>query len=238
VRLCAFRTRLRCFVFPILTSTDLADQGFTADDTRDLRDLEPALRAAGETRTGALTGSRAGKKAYQDAVSVGKGAIRRAVTVLTNTADFLARRPDASNPTAVHHIAAQLGKVGRIGRVGTRVSNQLEDLKVALAHEAVSKAVAKRGGPAAQAAVDNALAALQSSRPAYLASSGTPPQTRQQNLLEGIAVLLLRSLRKAARERSNQTGDAAFAKGFELSKLYTRDASANPSTPTPAPDIA
>ena len=219
------------------TSPDLGEQGFTAEDVQDLRDLEPALRTAGMTRTGALTGTRAGKKAYQNAVTAGKGAFRRAVTVLTNTADFLARRPDASNPTAANLIAVHLGKVGRLGRAGTRVSKQLDDLKVTLANEAVAKAAATRGGPTAKTAVDNALAALQASRPAYLASPGTPTQTRQQNLLEGVSVLLLRSLRKAARERAKQTGDAAFAKGFELSKLYAPESKPSPATP-PAPNDA
>lgn len=215
------------------TGAELATAGVTAEDADDLRDIQAAIIAAGEDRTSVGTGKSVGRKGYQAAISRGKVACAAAITVLQNSAAALARKPDPTNPDAAATIASFLQKTGSVGRSGTKVIAQLGVLELAFADQAVAKATATRGGPAAKAEIEAAHSACTAARPAHLASGGTPVQTQHQNLLEGLAVSFLRAFRKAARTRAKQLGNPALAKAYELTKLY-----AGQSSPEPKPPIS
>jgi len=204
----------------VQTGAELAVAGFVAEDAADLKELEPALNEAQAERQDADTTRIVGKRGYRNAVTSGKGAVRAAVTVLQNTASATERRPDSTNPLAPLRIAVALQKLGPVGRTGKKVLNQLEILEATFADEAVTKATANRGGPTTATAITTALAALNAAWPSHIQGGGTPAESQTLNLIEGIAVGLLRAMRKAARERSFQTGNPALAKAYELDLLY------------------
>lgn len=222
------------------SGAELAQHAYTAEDDAELGEIEVAVRAATGDRTGATLTTRAGRQAYRDLVTKAKGAVKNGTSVLRNLASAVARKPDATNPTAATQIGAALALVGPVGRSSTRISGQLDVLLTAFKDDAIAKAGQGRGGPEAKARVEKARAELDAGRPAHLAPNGTPAETQAQNLLEGLAVHYLREARKAARAASDRLGDPALAKAYELSSLYSSGGGgtghAEPETPaTPAP---
>ena len=72
---------------------------------------------------------------------------------------------------------------------------------------------------------------LRASVAARAGSPGTPAETEQLDLLDGIIVALVRGARKAARAAAKRLGTPALTADFELTKLYGPKTAAKPAPP-------
>lgn len=109
---------------------------------------------------------------------------------------------------------------------------QLDQLAAQLSVPAIATLVAEDGGPDA---VTHSLASSASLRALAATTAiprGTPAETQRLDLLDGLAVELVRQARRAARAAGRRLSNPALADAFELNALYP--SRARPPTP-PAP---
>ena len=115
------------------------------------------------------------------------------------------------------------------------LAEQLDLLRGALAAPPIAEVTASRGGPAAVAVLAAAASGVRAVAAGRPSGTGTPEETERLNLIDGLIVTLARRARAAARSASDELGQPAMAKAFELSALYAATASATVEPPPAEP---
>jgi hypothetical protein len=137
---------------------------------------------------------------------------------------------------AARAIDAVLGKGAVAGDDAEKLSTQLDQLRTTLEDSTIKPVVAERGGPKAAADLKTQASILREASQTTAAPRGTPQETEQLDLLDGIILSLVRSAREAADAASKALGEPALVAEFELTELYgIAKTKANASEETIAP---
>lgn len=207
--------------------TTLAAYGFHADDWSDLRDAVGFLEQAGVTRDGARTDKKADRIGLQNAERDAKSSRKQARTVMATAVGRMKRRGIVGplresaesalaktkraddGETVGAHLATLAGELGR---------SEMTTFVGALATEKAGAATA-------------AGSTLRDKSAATKVPRGTPEESAQIDLLDGIVLELVRGAAAAAKA----TGDKGISEAFTLTELYPsgRSGGAKPA-PTPA----
>ena len=176
--------------------------------------------------------------AYVDALAHGKAKREDARAILDNGKRALRESNEASAEAGVNVIKVALEQTRSAGADGDKLADQLDTLGTALGHPHVVAELAGRGGPEAAVELQVAAVALRAASKDRAGAPGTPAETEQLNLLDGIIVGLARGARKAARAASKRLGTPALAADFELTKLYASRSSGKASPAAGGPPAA
>ncbi|MBI4614698.1 MAG: hypothetical protein HY720_13895 [Planctomycetes bacterium] len=201
-------------------ATFLVDHGFGPDDATRLTGARDGLLAAGGGREGARTGKKTTSLAYVSAMDAGKGARTQGRAVLGNAAASLAELEGDAPQKAVERATAVLERTGTAGDDATLLADQLGLLAGALQDKVIAEEAKGRGGPAAVATIGKAAKKLRDVAPTKAPPRGTPVETEEIDLFDGLIVTLCRAARKSARSAGRLLGRPALAKAFALTKLY------------------
>ena len=214
-----------------------ASFGFTESDKTQLGQLAAAITDASGVRLDTRVARSTSTDDYREAVSAGKSAVRTTRAVLSNTVAALGLVPGADSKETRSAIRAALDRLGAIGRSKTKLQEQLRLLITTLGESKIAGAAAERGGADALTALAKAIETIAAKTEPAAKVPGTPADTRRLNLLEGLAVSLLRRARAAARAWASAKKDPTLARPYELEFLYAGSAP-SPAVPTPSPSPA
>lgn len=217
----------------------LADLGFGPDDIEDLQSARDALMAAGVSREDKRVGKKTTSQAYTDAMRAAQQIRLRARSVLKAAKRVLAHSGGQTADEAIRTIDSVLGNGAVAGEDAEKLAVQLEQLRTTLEIAEIKPAVAGRGGPKAVADLKTQAESLREASQTTAAPRGTPQETEQLDLLDGIILSLVRSAREAADAASKALGEPALVAEFELTEIYGSGKSkAKAEAPTPnAPSI-
>lgn len=210
-------------------AAELVQHGFAPEDGARLADARDALVAAGADRVGAVGDKKVTSATHGAALQEGKSRRESARSILENAQRSLVESGTAVAKLGAKVIIAALQQTRSVGADGGKLAEQLDVLSGALADPNVAPAAAGRGGPAAVTALVAMAAELRASVAARAGSPGTPAETEQLDLLDGIIVALVRGARKAARAAAKRLGTPALTADFELTKLYGPKTAAKPA---------
>lgn len=217
---------------------ELVRHGFSLGDGGRLEGARDGLIDAGVGRTEKVGSRKVTSHSYVDALAHGKHKREDARSILDNTQRALSESNQASAEAGVKIIKVALQQTRSAGADGEKLAGQLDTLRTALGDADVLGEVADRGGPEAAQDLQIAADALRAASKERAGAPGTPAETEQLNLLDGIIVGLARGARKAARAAAKRLGTPALMADFELTKLYaSRGAgkgSPAPGAPPPA----
>lgn len=194
----------------------VSEHGFFDAQTMMLIDVRDAILGAGILRNDARSDKKSTNAALLDAQAAGKGARFTAHAALTSVRFRLFNQGDKASVNAIDAVLEQTRSAGADAEALTA---QLESLKGLVAKAPITAALAERAAPLT-ATLTTCIDALNIARAAKRRTHGTPAETEYLDLLDGIAVELCRSARKAARAAARATGQSAIAKEFELTELY------------------
>ncbi|HZF47899.1 MAG TPA: hypothetical protein VE093_04575 [Polyangiaceae bacterium] len=198
----------------------LEDHGFGPDDVIDLKGARDALIAAGVSREDKRVDKKTTNQTYTDAMREAQQGRLRARSVLKAAGRVLAQTAGDPAEEAVRSIDALLSKGSVAGDDAEKLSTQLDQLRAALEDSVIKPAVATRGGPKAVTELKTQADALRAASQTTAAPRGTPQETEQLDLLDGIILSLVRSAREAADAASKSLGEPALVAEFELTELY------------------
>lgn len=205
--------------------------GFAVADGERLKDARDLLVEAGVGRDQARGSRKRTSTALLAAIKRAKAARKRGqaiVLALLDQSEELGLTPQRD---ALLATAAQTRSAGADEEL---LGRQLDLLQAALSQAALKTAVKDRGGPDAVTELAAAAAELRSTAAAARSTPGTPAETEQLDLLDGIIVELTRSARRCARAAAAALGRPALAKAFELLFLYPAG-NGESEEPPPAP---
>ncbi|HSN99292.1 MAG TPA: hypothetical protein VLS89_13445 [Candidatus Nanopelagicales bacterium] len=198
----------------------LVEHGFGAADETQLGGARDMLQQRSVGRTVAKGSKKASSKRRAEAMALGRQARKGGQAILGSTARALREQGGDSALEAARAIEGKLEETRRSpGRDGEGLAVQLEVMKSALVEPAVAAAAAERGGAAMVLRLEKAIAELRAGNQKKLVR-GTPEETEQLDLLDGLVVTLTRNARKAALAAAEQLGMPSLAAAFELSELY------------------
>lgn len=185
-----------------------------------LRELLAELIARGATRETVRANRKATNVAHLDAINDAKGTRLKLHSVYTITRTALFDRGDKAN---VNFIDAALNQTRSAGDDSDLLGKQLETLGALLKQTAIREVIA--GGDdtvptALEAEIAERLAALNSTRAEKAGPRGTPAETEEIDLIDGLIVATARNLRKAARVLARIHGKPAIAKALHTRPLY------------------
>jgi len=209
----------------------LSDFGSPPEDAVRLQAVVDGLVAAGGEREGVRLGGRGATQRRNAAFKTAKNARLRGRTVLTNLVAPLREKNARETQRVVDSALDQTG--AGVGWDAARLDAQLVALGQALAEPAVADAAKTRGGPGAASEVVSALAELRASRTNIATGGTTRSETETLDLLDGIALEIMRSARRSARSAARALGQPALADAFELKELYGPTASGLPTLKLP-----
>jgi hypothetical protein len=198
----------------------LEDHGFGPDDEDELKSARDALIAAGVSREDKRVDKKTTNRAYVDAVRGAQQVRLRARSVLKAARRVLGQSAGDAAQEAARAIDVVLGKGAVAGEDAEKLAVQLDQLRAAIEDSAVKPVVAGRGGPKAAADLKACAEALREASQTTAAPRGTPEETEQLDLLDGIILSLVRSAREAADAASKALGQPALVASFELTELY------------------
>lgn len=226
---------------------ELIAHGFAASDAARLTAARDALVEAGVGRDEARGDKKVTSATYLASMKAGKEARETARSILTGARRALNEKADPPSEDAVKQIDAALQQTRSAGTDAAKLADQLDLLRGVLEETPVANEAAERGGPAAQSDLLAKAADLRSAAAARTSGPGTPAETEQLDLLDGIILALTRDAFKAASAAAKRLGKPALVADFELTRLYDRrnaapaapaepaDTGAPPATPeTPA----
>jgi hypothetical protein len=216
----------------------IAKFGFTAKQAKRLEEARDGLVEAGVGRDAAKGSKKVNSQAYKAAMNQGLTARITARTVLQAVAEDLAGSDDAAAVNALHNARAALMQTPVAPADADPLANQLTTLVSALKQKDVAGAAADQGGPEAAAEAEAAIAALRKADQEAVGVRGTPVETAQLDLLDGIIVQLVRRARRAAVAAGKQFGNPALAEAFKLDKLYRSRAGGPPQDDEPGDEPA
>ena len=198
----------------------LADHGFGPDDVDDLKSARDGLIAAGVSREDKRVDKKTTNQAHADAMRGAQQVRLRARSVLKAAKRVLAHAGGEAAEEAARSIDAVLGKGAVAGDDAEKLSTQLDQLRTTLEDSTIKPVVAERGGPKAAADLKTQASILREASQTTAAPRGTPQETEQLDLLDGIILSLVRSAREAADAASKALGEPALVAEFELTELY------------------
>lgn len=210
---------------------DLVVFGWPASQTEKLRVLRDMIAAAVVQRAGAKASKKTANASLLDAMRNGKIARGTARTALATARNELFEKGELD---IVNQIDAVLTVTSSSGDDPKRLVEQLGTLAGLITQDKVVSVLGDSAGPI-ETAVTTAIGALDATIKAKGRPHGTPAETEHLNFLEGAAVVLLRTLRKAARTAARALGRPDIADTFELNVLYrtTRRRPGEPDATTP-----
>jgi cell division septation protein DedD len=210
---------------------ELVRHGFSLGDSARLAGARDGLEEAGVGRIGVAGNRKVTNHAYVDALAHGKAKREDARSILDNGKRALRESTEASAETGVNVIKVALEQTRSAGADGDKLADQLDTLSAALSHSLVAPELLGRGGPEAVIELQSASGALRATSKERAGAPGTPAETEQLNLLDGIIVGLVRGARKAARAAAKRLGTPALVADFELTKLYASRGAGKKATP-------
>lgn len=202
------------------------------DDVADLANFRDLIMEKEAARTKAGATKKTTNTAWTAAMREGKQSRRLGRGVL----ETAQRRLSAADDALADDVESLLDKTRKAGADPTKLGAQLKTLRAQLAAPRIGDVVR---GPARQ----KAIAALTAAETKLTAASrtgrpGTPAETEELDLLDGLIVELCREFRGFARTAADEHGQPAIATAFELVKLYpARRAPADAKTEPPKPPV-
>ncbi len=217
---------------------ELARHGFSLGDGARLRDARDGLEEAGVGRHEKVGARKVTNHAYVDALAHGKAKREDARSILDNAKRVLSESDQSSAVAGVNVIKAAFQQTRSAGADGDKLAGQLDILRLTLGDPDVIGEVSGRGGLDAGVDLQVAADTLRAASKERAGAPGTPEETEQLNLLDGIIVGLVRGARKAARPAAKRLGMPALMADFELTKLYaSRGAGKGSPTPGATPPV-
>lgn len=197
---------------------------------REVRDL---IAASLISRAAAKADTKTTNAALRDAVKVGKNARAASHAALTTARHALF---EEGNTELANRIDSLLAVTASSRADAVLLAQQLGNLGGLLTHAEVAP---KLGDAAAgvQTMVTTASSALDVALKSKGRVRGTPAETEQVNLLDGVAVIQLRTVRKAGRAAARALGRPDVATAFELHELYGSASRAREDGPPPTPPV-
>lgn len=190
--------------------------GFTADDETELIDARDHHLIAGIDRDQAVANRKSTNEALLNAMFDGKELRSRVRNILMNARQRLERR---GKRDAIRAINAALDTTTSAGANPDDLRRQLSVLSgVITDNPDIAAAI-----PSAEAlATDlkNQANAIQAAHSVKQVGGGTPVETIQLDLVDGIIIELCRAARRAARAAARALGRPEIAKALELKVLY------------------
>lgn len=198
----------------------LEEHGFGPDDVEELKSARDGLVAAGVSREDKRVNKKSTNQAHADAMRTAQQVRLRSRSVLKAARRVIAQTGTEAAEETLRTIDAVLGKGTVAGDDAEKLATQLDQLRAALEDSAIKPAVEGRGGPKAVADLKTQSATLRKASETTAAPRGTPQETEQLDLLDGIILSLVRGAREAADAASKALGEPALLTEFELSELY------------------
>ena len=209
---------------------------FSPADTTRLSEVRTQLSAAVDGRRDAQGTIKITNKGYHDALAAGKVAWLSGRTVLENSRSDLWESSEQSAGDALRQLDTALEQTRTAEKDAEKLAGQLDVLLRALggaeeqpSHPLLVQAAQSRGGEAAVKALSQQATALKEIAKQAKAQ-GTPTETEEMDLFDGIIVTLARKARKAAREADKKEGTKSLSKEFVLDKLYQSTGRKKPKT--------
>lgn len=197
-------------------ASSLVQYGWPAAQTQKLRELRDLIQTALVRRKGAQAAKKTTNAALRQAIFDGKTARAAARGALTTARNELFEQGKLD---AVNRIDGVLAVTARSGAHPAPLAEQLGNLGALLADPDVA-AVLADSAAALQDRVSAAATGLDVAMKSKDRPHGTPPETAEVNLLDGLAVMGLRALRQIARAAARAEGRREIADAFELNQLY------------------
>ena len=193
----------------------MAGKGFTLTHEELTKSVRESLIAAGVVRAETRTDRKVTNAALLKAMSEGKAARFAAHSALDGARILLS----IEGNNAVLEVDKALHDTRSAGADAEELERQLRQLANVCANESVR---AKLGDNAAtlETQLNNSIAALNAAREQKTGARGTPAETEYLDLLDGLAVELVRLARKAARAVARDLGQEAIATDLDLRELY------------------
>lgn len=187
------------------------------------QNLRESIEAAIAERDQAVVARKVTNAAALAAKDRGKQTRRAAQSAFSNARFFLLISGDAE---ALREIDKVLHETRTSGADLNELERQLGLYLGLLAKPAVRAAL---GDAAASVEADltSSIAALSAARETKTGSRGTPAETAYINLLDGLAVIWVREIRKIARVAADAEGNPAIATDNDLRELYKTTARAS-----------
>lgn len=204
--------------------------GFTAEDEAMLIDARDHHLVAGVDRDAAIAERKSTNEALLEAMFDGKEKRARARHVLMNTRSRLQRQ---GKRDAVRAIDAAIDTTTWASADPDTLRRQLGVLAGVITDNP-DIAAAIPNAEALATELTTASATIQAAHAVKPIGGGTPIETAQLDLVDGLIVELCRAARRAARAAARALGRPEIAKAFELKVLYKRTRRAEPET-TPEP---
>jgi hypothetical protein len=200
----------------------LAEHGFIAAD----RALLAVLLALGKEQAAARVAEETARKGIGEGVArgirEGKNVRLKLRTMLGLGLDALELDTlDAAGEAALESARGALSDTSSAGADPTRLAEQLIRLCDALELAPIAPVVAARGAVEAAAAARPIAAALLNASEELGKRSASSPVVARGDLIEGLAVELLRGARRAARAAASAQRRPELAQAFELDQLYS-----------------
>lgn len=215
---------------------ELVPHGFAPEDATRLQDARDAISAATVDRIAAQGGKKVTNATYVRAMAAGKMSRSSALSVLHGARSTLNDQSDPASMGAVKLIDATLSQTRAAGADAEKLAAQLDTLRAVFNDPAVTAASATRGGPATVTDLEAKAITLRSASVARSGSAGTPKETEELDVLDGLIVTLARQARRAARAASKRLGKPAIAAAFELTRLYNKSGTPRPADGATPPE--
>jgi hypothetical protein len=199
---------------------ELVRHGFSLGDGARLQGARDGLEEAGIGRHEKVGARKVTSHAYVDALAHGKAKREDARSILDNARRALSESDQSSAVAGANVIKVALQQTRSAGADGDKLADQLDVLRTALGDANVLGEVSGRGGLDAGLDLQIAADALRDASKERAGAPGTPAETEQLDLLDGIIIGLARGARKAARAAARRLGTPALTADFELTKLY------------------
>jgi hypothetical protein len=212
-------------------ATSLVLYGWPATQTQKMREVRALLGTALIQRDSAKAAKKTTNAALLDAVRAGKNARGAARTALTTARNELFEQGQLD---LVNQIDGVLAVTAGSGAHAKLLAQQLGNLGPLLSQADVAAILGDAAAPV-QNLVSTAATALDVAIKSKDRPLGTPPETEYINLLDGVAVVLVRTLRKAGRAAAKALGQPDIADAFQLSELYRTPPHRAADEPPPNP---
>ncbi|MEI7893769.1 MAG: hypothetical protein WCI05_11790 [Myxococcales bacterium] len=197
----------------------LTRHAFNAADAERLTEARDGLVASGVGREHKKVAKKTTSKTFVAALQGAKDARNTGRDVLDAGHDVLLESNAPEAEAVARSVQVVLQATSAAGDDVERLAQQLDAIRSELLRPEVAAVVKDREGPAAVTELEERAAALRAAAAVRPVERGTPAETEQLDLLDGIIVTLCRRARKAARGAAKRLGQDALASAFELRAL-------------------
>jgi hypothetical protein len=216
-----------------LYGSKLQAYGFSEADTQKLIDVRNLLEKAIKVRDSAQGSKKLGTKAYGAVLDAGKSERLRLRTILQNSRSDILESSHESAEASLRILEIALEETSLAKEDADTLAGQLDLLGGSMADPLIEEATSKRGGPEAKVAAEKQAALLRQAAREDAKSRGTPSETEEMDLYDGLIITLTRSARRAAEVCGDKEGMPALLHEFELVELYRSTGQKKDKTPEP-----